>query len=85
MEQCSEPLDSQAVGNALYGLKGHGSSPGTEGVLTALAAKIRDSQDRLEAQAVGNALYGLKEHGSSAATGQPKGSVEMPRRRFPPG
>ena len=33
IDGCDEPFDSQSIGNVLFGLKGHGSSPGTEAVL----------------------------------------------------
>ena len=37
-------LDAQGIGNALFGLKGHGNSPGTESVLAAHAPMILQSK-----------------------------------------
>ena len=63
-----DDFNAQAIGNALFGLKEHRSSPATEAVLSALARKIGESPAQLDAQHVGNALFGLNEHGSSPGT-----------------
>jgi len=59
--KCSEPLNAQAVGNALYGLQGCSSEHAeVRSVLDALTPQIAKCSEPLSAQAVGNALYGLQ-------------------------
>ena len=53
-------MSAQAVGNALYGLKGMSSdSAEVRGLISVLVAKVKGCKDDLSAQAVGNALYGI--------------------------
>jgi hypothetical protein len=61
VQSCRESLDSQAVGNALYGLQGMSSDSGeVRALLSALLPKVQSCKESLNAQAVGNALYGLQ-------------------------
>jgi hypothetical protein len=68
IEGCKESLDAQAVGNALFGLKGMSSDRAEVlRVLSALAIKIEGCKESLSAQAVGNALFGLQGMSSDQA------------------
>ena len=40
VQACSEPLDAQSVGNALFGLKSLGDSEAVRGLVTALTPKV---------------------------------------------
>ena len=60
-------LNSQAIGNTLYGLKNMSSrSEAVKAVLSALATKIEKSTCELNNRNIGNALYGLQNMDSSA-------------------
>ena len=60
VQRCSEPLDAQAVGNALYGLQGMSSDNEDVRLLVrALSGQVQRCSEPLNAQAVSNALYGL--------------------------
>ena len=61
-------MDTQEVGNALYGLQRMGDSEQTRELLAALTPKVRDCREALRAQEVGNALYGLQRMGDSEQT-----------------
>ena len=61
MRSCTESLDAQAVGNALYGMQGLSSdSVEVRALISALVPKVQSCAVSLDAQAVGNALYGLR-------------------------
>merc|ERR1712193_254448 len=60
-----EELDSQAVGNALYGLQRLGDSEEVRKLIVALTPKIQQCREELNSQHVGNALYGLQRLGNS--------------------
>ena len=57
---CQEPLDAQAVGNALFGLQSFSSDKKEVlQLVSVLVLKVQSCQEPLSAQAVGNALFGL--------------------------
>ena len=60
IQSCKEPLRSQEVGNALYGLQRLGDSREMRALLTALTPKIEECREDLRAQEIGNGLYGLQ-------------------------
>ncbi len=61
ISQSTCELDAQAIGNALYGLKGMSSECGeVRTLLSVLATKISASKNLLSGQEVGIALYGLR-------------------------
>jgi hypothetical protein len=65
---CSESLDGQEVGNALYGLQCMRSdSAEVRSLVSALAPKVASCSESLDGQAVGNALYGLQGMRSDSA------------------
>jgi uncharacterized protein YlaN (UPF0358 family) len=58
---CQEPLDAQAVGNAIYGLQNLGSDKKEVlELVSVLASRVASCQEPLSAQNVGNAIYGLQ-------------------------
>ena len=61
ISDCDDKLDPQAIGNALYGLKGMSSDCFEVcNVLSALAVEVSNCEKDLSAQAAGNALYSLQ-------------------------
>jgi very-short-patch-repair endonuclease len=61
VSSCSEPLSTQNVGNALYGLQCMSSDvPEVRSLLTSLSAAVSSCSEPLSAQHVSNALYGLQ-------------------------
>ena len=61
VEKCREPLDAQAVGNALYGLQGMSSDDAdVRSLVRVFAGHVERCREPLDVQAVGNALYGLQ-------------------------
>jgi hypothetical protein len=66
VRSCQEPLNEQAVSNALFGLQGMSSEyQEVRKMLSALLPQVQSCQEPLKAQAVGNALYGLQGMSSS--------------------
>ena len=59
-QKASEPLDEQAIGNALYGLQGMNSdSADVKLLLRAFSAQVERCTEPLIAEEVANALYRL--------------------------
>ena len=61
----SEDPDAQAIGNAVYGLRGLADSREVRQLVVALARMVERCPAELDAQAVGNSLYGLHRLGDS--------------------
>jgi hypothetical protein len=61
VERCREPLDAQAVGNALYGMQGMSSDNAeVRSLVRALSGQVERCKEPLDAREVGNALYGMQ-------------------------
>ena len=59
VNESTAELDSQGVGNALFGLQGMSSDvPEVRELVAVLVRKVNESTAELNAQNVGNALFG---------------------------
>jgi hypothetical protein len=65
MKDCSQCLNAQGVGNALYGLQSLKLSMEARVILRALVPYVEGCAEHLSPQHVGNALYGLQGLGAS--------------------
>ena len=65
VQKCKEELNSQEVGNALYGLQGLSDTKEARDFVAALTPKGLECHEDRDGQAVGNALYGLRSLGDS--------------------
>jgi hypothetical protein len=65
LNDSSAIMDSQAIGNALYGIQSMSSdAPEVRALLIALTAKVKDTKEVLSPQHISNSLYGLQFMGS---------------------
>lgn len=58
--KCSEPLNAQHLGNALYGLQNLSSNSIVRGLLSALIPLLNSCEEAVKPHHIDNALYGLK-------------------------